>query len=141
MEQPFPDVIEVLSALSAAANDHDAAMMALVNGQNLLMDLPTLGKVDKLGQGPGPQLDLKRFLKALKEEELFALVALMYCGRDRIADPVEYWKQLRATVDGKEDAVRTILEKTPRMEYIRVAISNRPKSLNLEDLPSLLAQA
>jgi hypothetical protein len=141
MEQPFPDVIEALSALSATANDHDAAMTALVNGQNLLMDLSTLGKVDKLGQGSGPQLDLKRFLKALKEEELFALVALMYCGRDRTADPVEYWKQLSATVESKEDAVRTILEKTPRMEYIRAAISNRPKSLDLEALPRLLARA
>ena len=141
MEQSFPEVIEALSALSAAANDHGTAMTALVNGQNLLLDLPTLEKVDRLSRGPGPQADLKRFLNALPEDQLFALVALLYSGRDRVADPVQYWKELRKTVAGKENAVRTILEKEPRMEYIRTGVAQRPRNLDLENLPRLLAQS
>ena len=141
MNASLTEVIEKLAMLSATANDQGAAMKALVSGNQLLLDIASLSKASELAETTEAHIELKRFLKSLNEDYVYALLTLMYSGRDKAADPVEHWKTLRITVASKEDAIRTILEKEPRMEYIREGIARRPRYLSLDELPGLLGEA
>ena len=141
MNPSLTEIIDQLAVLSATANDQTAAMKALLAGNRLLLDIASLSKVSELAESTEAQIELKRYLKGLNEEYIYALLALMYSGRDKVSDPVEYWKKLRLTVANKNDAIRTLLEKKRRMEYIREAVARRPRALQLDELPALLTGA
>jgi hypothetical protein len=139
MNATLTEIIERLDLLSSTANGESQAMKAVAAGDKLLLDLESLKRATQFTVGSPGHQELKEFLKSLAEGQLYALVSLMYSGRDSHPDPVAYWEALKLSCRTRDDAIRTLIEKEPRMNYLRTAIARRPASLSIDELPSLLS--
>lgn len=135
MKTTFTEVLnqfEILSRLANAESDH---IHEAVIGKNKPLDVFS-PKAIELIEEPAPcEAALAAFLDALPDGYVFALTALLYSGRDGEADPVDYWTDLKKSVGGKDRAIEALMEKHPRMEYIKSALERMPPSIHLDALP------
>lgn len=139
MKTPFSDVLKRFLALSDLVETESAEVHAQIVGSNLGV---AAGSAESaaLMKEPFPCSDaLQAFLMALPDAYVQALVALMYSGRDRDADAVALWESVKATFADKDFAVESIVEKSPRAEYIKQGMEYLAKKMPLNDLPAAIA--
>ena len=136
----FTVVLDQFTNLRVQANDEWHAMKAAVVGPSLIMTTQELMKSGALAQKALLSNALRKFVKALPDQQLYALLAMMYAGRDGKSDPVAYWdSSIRRTVQSRSAAVEVMLEKEPAAQYIRHAIDSLAAGLELDEIPSLVA--
>lgn len=135
----FTVVLEQFSTLRVQANDEWHAMKAITVGSTLAFSARELMRAGRLADQAPLGSALRNYVKALPEEQLHALLAMIYAGRDRKRDPVAYWhSHIRVTVQSRPAAIEVVLEKEPAAEYIRQAIEHLAPGIDLDAIPSLL---
>ena len=136
----FSVVIEQFAALRVQVNDEWHAMKAIAAGPKLVVSAEELVKAGSLAEKAPLGRALRKFLKTLPDDQLFALLALIYAGRDKKPNPVAYWHStIRSTVQSRSAAIEVVLDKEQAAEYVRRAIESFAPGLELEALPSLLS--
>jgi hypothetical protein len=137
---PFTVVTQQFIALREQANDEWQAMKAVAVGGKPVLSASELMKTGRLAEKAPLASALRKFVKALPDEQLYALLALIYAGRDRVADPVSYWRSsIRATVKSRSAALEVVLEKEPAATYLRNAVESLPPAVELDALPRLIS--
>lgn len=136
---PFTLVLQQFSALRRQANDEWAAMQALTAGGSTLVSVDQLLSAGDLAERAPLNMALRRFVKNLPDNDLFALLAMIYSGRDGSDDPPAYWNNyLHATIRSRSAAVEVVLEKEPAADYIERSIDLLRPGLSPDSLPSLI---
>jgi len=139
MNTPLSEVLKRFNVLSSLANEEGEYSKNLIigPGQDLTYQSPA---TRELLEEPQPcHAALGAFLSALPAEVVWALTALMYSGRDKEPDAIDYWKDLHQNFPTKGRAIEAILEKPPRSAYIRDGIALLPPSITLNAIPNLIA--
>lgn len=139
MKTPFSVILDRFKVLSDLENQEGEYSKNLIigPGQGLSYGSP---EHLELKNEPAPCSEaLDAFLDALPPEVVHAIAALLFSGRDKQADAVEYWKTLRANFPNIADAKRAILEIESRYDYIASGIKLLPKSTALNDVPTRIA--
>jgi hypothetical protein len=115
-------------------------MKAVAVGSKLIMSIEELLKAGDLADQAPLGRALRGYVKAIPDNQLYALLAMMYAGRDGKPDPVAYWdSSIKATVQSRSAAIEMILEKDPGADYIRRAIECLPQGMELDSVPSRVA--
>jgi hypothetical protein len=81
------------------------------------------------------------FLGASPVFHLYALVALMYSGRDEVDNPLEYWMELKHSVDSPEAATAALVSKVVRNRFIEAAVARLKPQSELDALPARIANS
>ena len=140
MTTSLADAIEELELLTIADKGNFMAMSALVKGKGLVLDLNALKKASDMATSSEARREMRRYLKALPDQHLYALVALMLAGAAQASDLVNHWKSSKTQVPSRDEAVRALIDNDTRMKPIRASIASRPTATHIDDLPALLSQ-
>jgi hypothetical protein len=135
----FTVVLEQFCALRVQANDELHAMKAVTVGPKLIMSAGELMKAANLAKTAPLGRALRSYVKALPDEQLHALLAMIYAGRDKKPDPVAHWQShIKATVQSRSAGIEVVLEKEHAAEYIRRAIEHLASGIELDTVPARL---
>jgi len=138
MHTPFSIILKRFEVLSDLVNQEGQYSQNLIVGPGRHFEY---GAPDTrvLMAEPSPcEAAFEAFLNELPEAMVYALLGLMYSGRDKQPGAPEYWRELRANFDTRDQAVEKLLEKTSRMEYIKEGIALLPTTISLNQVPEQL---
>ncbi len=117
MKTNIKDIIERLRVISDLAREEDESIARLYGKTDLGITLNS--ESIQMVCEPAPcEKALYGFLNELPDGILFALLVLMYAGRDNVEDVYDYIQDISSTFSSKERAILAISEKSPRMDYI-----------------------
>ena len=140
MKTTFSNVFSKFSKISALETQEENHIKSLTIGVGGAIVVGSRESNEYMREPRPCSQALKAFLKECPTEQIYALTALMYAGRDGEQDPVSLWVGLGKTISNKESACQAILEKSPRIEYIEAALKNLPMGMTLDDLPTLISE-
>ena len=141
MKTTFTLIIKRLRQIDALENEEEAGIKRITIGDEGMLVMGSKAAEEYRTEPRPCHAALAAFIRSIPVEYVYALTALMYAGRDEEDDPVSLWSDLKDTVKTKEDAQRAILEKSPRMTYIDMALGTLPAGTDIDQLPSLIAKA
>lgn len=120
MKTQFNKVIERFEILSRLSNEESQYSKEIVIENADLGVAYRSSKYLDLKYEPSPcYYALEAFLRNLPDTHVIALCNLMYAGRENADKPSSFDSGIKA----KEEAVISILEKTPRYEYLKTSLS------------------
>jgi len=136
MKITFSEVLDQFDVLSQLANTESDRIHEAVLGEDQPLDAFSPKAIELISEPSPCEAAMGAYLAALPDGYLFALTALLYSGRDKEADPVDYWKDLKKSIGGRDRAIEALMEKHPRMEYIKSALERMPTSIDVNALPT-----
>lgn len=133
--RPFAQTIRHFIAISRVANEEsdtigNAHGTVHVDGGRIFNTRQLRAASDE----PHPALEaLKAFLWKLPDDEVWTLLTLMYCGRERDDDLAGMADYLAVYIRNRDVAAGVILGKVPRGRYVEAALARLSGLASAED--------
>lgn len=116
----------------AAAQEEQNIESSTLKGIGLVVGSPEASAYLKAPRPRGAELET--FVDELPDSHAQAFVALMYAGRDNESNVLDTWNDLKGSFQDNADVRRTLLEKSPRIEYIEAGIERACAGRSLDEL-------
>ena len=135
-DQSFHLIVQRFMLLSDLATCERDDVQAKLLEATRHVEAAQFQNIDLISESGACRNALLAFLRALREEDVFALATLVTAASEGVEAPLEHWVQIRAIYCYRQSAEQYLLDKGSASECLRTAVTSISSIEALDRLPA-----